>query len=169
MIFVAGRHEICPTPPILKSKARRLHAQTSPRAFLHLPTPQGERESPWAAGDHPKHLSKPVDAQASPTLDGKGSHGVFLSNCKHEDQQKGRGMLSEPALWLFWSNYLISLIDPNIYAFSCCSTNIVRTCDFITSQTETLQDAPDESPKDSASSFSLFLSSNSFSVCSIFR
>lgn len=131
--------------------------------------PWGERGSPRAAGDHPKHLSKPVDAQASPTLDGKGSHRIFLSNCKHQDQQKGRGMVSEPALWLFWSNYLISLIDPNIYAFSCCSTNIVRTCDFITSQTETLQDAPDESPKDSASSFSLFLSSNSFSVCSVFR
>lgn len=65
-------------------------------------------------------------------------------------------MGSKPELGLFWSNYLISLIDPNIYAFSCCSANIVRTCDFITSQKETSQDAPDESPKDSASSFSLF-------------
>lgn len=64
-------------------------------------------------------------------------------------------MVSEPARGLFWSNSLISLIDPNIYAFPCCSANIVRTRDFITSPKETSQDAPDESPQDSASSFSL--------------
>lgn len=99
--------------------------------------------------------SHPGAAQVSCIRAVKPSHEIFLSDCKHQDQQKGRGMVSEPALWLFWSSYLISLIDPNIYAFSCCSANIVRTCDFITSQKETLQDAPDESPKDSASSFSL--------------
>lgn len=64
-------------------------------------------------------------------------------------------MVSEPARGLFWSNSLISLIDPNIYAFPCCSANIVRTRGFITSPKETSQDAPDESPQDSASSFSL--------------
>lgn len=64
-------------------------------------------------------------------------------------------MVSEPARGLFWSNSLISLIDPNIYAFPCCSANIVRTRGFITSPKETSQDAPDESPQRSASSFSL--------------
>lgn len=118
--------------------------------------PWGDNGSQW--GDMELQVttqSNHVAARVSPILDVKGKHGLFLSNYKDQVQQIGRGLVSEPALRRFWSNSLISLIEPNIYAFPCCSANIVRTWDFITSQKETSQDAPDESPNAPASSFSL--------------
>lgn len=90
-IFVVGRGKVCLPSPILKCKGwdaacpESYQVSSAPACPPARELPWGESGSPRAAGDYPKCPNNPVAAQGSRILDVKQNHGIFLSNCKHQD------------------------------------------------------------------------------------